>query len=71
MIRTDLIDLDTAREVLCDYVTELVAYKCESCGAEFYYLDDTAKYCPKCGSDKGQPVYERAVELIDWGWRRW
>ncbi len=69
MIRTDLIDLDTAREVLSDNISELVAYECESCGAEFYFEDDTAKLCPKCGSEV-KPLYERDVELLDWGWKR-
>ena len=63
------ISLDMAREALQDYISGLVAYRCESCGAEFYFGDDSAKLCPKCGF-LARPVYERDVELLDWGVRR-
>ncbi len=65
------LDLDTAREALADYISELVAYRCENpdCRAEFYFRDDTAKLCPVCGSI-AKPAYERDVELLDWGIRR-
>jgi|Deesub1362B_J571_1020462.scaffolds.fasta_scaffold00781_26 rubrerythrin len=63
------ISLDAAREALIDHIHELVAYRCESCGAEFYFEDDTAKLCPKCGF-LAKPAYERDVELLDWGIRK-
>jgi len=66
----ELPDLDTALEALTDYRSELVAFHCNDCGAEFYYQDDTAKFCPKCGGTNIEPEYNRDVELLDFGYRR-
>ncbi|MHC1624885.1 MAG: hypothetical protein ACXQS2_02695 [Methermicoccaceae archaeon] len=66
----ELPELDTALEALTDYRSELVAFRCTDCGAEFYYQDDTAKFCPKCGSMNIEPEYNRDVELLDFGYRR-
>jgi len=66
----ELPDLDTALEALTDYRSELVAFHCSECGAEFYYQDDTVKFCPKCGSSTIVAEYNRDVELLDFGYRR-
>jgi len=62
--------LDEARERLIDYIVGLVTYTCNNCKTEFYFIDDTAKFCPKCGSSDVRVEYERDVELLDWGWVR-
>ncbi len=64
------IELDEAREALIDYISGLVVYECKNCESEFYYQDDTAKFCPKCGSEVIRPLYDRDVELLDWGWKK-
>jgi len=64
------ISLDMAREALQDYLEHIFAYRCNSCGLEFYFVDDTAKFCPKCGGMHVEPQYNRDVELLDWGYRR-
>jgi len=63
-------ELDTARERLIDYIEPIVAYICRECEAEFYYEDGTARFCLRCGSKEIEPLYNRDVELLDWGWRR-
>ena len=63
-------ELDIARERLIDYIIPVVAYVCKECEVEFYYEDDTARFCPRCGGKKIEVLYEWDVELLDWGWRR-
>lgn len=36
---------------------EVVKFYCRNCSAEFYYQDDTAIFCPKCGSKEIIPMY--------------
>jgi len=63
------VELDEARERLIDFIIGLVAYFCKNCRSEFYFEDDTAKFCPKCRSSEVKVEYERDVELLDWGWK--
>jgi DNA-directed RNA polymerase subunit RPC12/RpoP len=36
---------------------EVVAFYCRNCGSIFWYSDDTAIICPKCGSRDVVPEY--------------
>lgn len=65
----DRMSIDEILEALVDVRLELVAIECKDCKTEFYYNDDTAKYCPKCGSRNVEAVYNRDVELLDFGYR--
>ena len=31
---------------------EVILYVCKECSKDFYCSDDTAKYCPYCGSTR-------------------
>lgn len=62
--------IDNALEVLKDYRYDIVAIYCDECGIEFYFVDDTARFCPNCGSANIKPKYDRDVELLDFGLRR-
>ena len=61
------IDLDEVYDALNGYIFEAVAYRCKECKREFYTEDDTARFCPFCGGSNTEVLYEKKVELIDWG----
>jgi DNA-directed RNA polymerase subunit RPC12/RpoP len=58
-------ELDYCLEILrdSDICFPVIQYICKDCGTYFYYEDDTAEFCPKCGSRNVSP--EREVEIVD------
>jgi len=64
-------EIDEALKVLDGYLFGIVACWCNKCKREFYTEDDTTKFCPHCGGKDVEVIYEKEVQLLDWGWRRY
>lgn len=62
------IDIDDILDALEGYLHDVAVFFCKDCNREFYTWFNEVTCCPYCGSCNIEPLSERDVVLLDFGW---